>query len=69
MTWWGNDVNEGKATQSLKVTSVHLEKDINSQDQGGMRWDKAGEATIVSGRSSSARCLCMWKQLAYYGAL
>ena len=40
-------MDEGKATQSLKVTSVHLEKDVNSQDQGSVGWDKAWEATIV----------------------
>ncbi len=40
-------MNEGKATQSLKVTSVHLKNDVNSQDQGGIRRDKAWEATVV----------------------
>ena len=40
-------MNEGKATQSLNVTLMQSEKDVNSQDQGGIRWDKAWEATIV----------------------
>lgn len=63
-------MNEGKATQSLKVTSVHLENDFNSQDQGSVRWDKAWEATVVKADArqlDASACGNSWYIMENYG--